>query len=178
MAIVEINRVINTILTFYEEERPIFNAIIDNFFQGERITLFKGIRNVIPESSLPSIEVGPVSGTPSWFAVRSQQEESALEIHISVSCSDIVSAINLEGKLVNFAQRILLHPPHLRPLIQGTNTVLFDSFPGPVQYGSAASDGRIRVSKMSWTGKALECLSDSLFPPFLQGGGVWPGNLA
>jgi hypothetical protein len=173
MALVEINRVVDTILTFYEEEKPLFDTLISNYLDNRQITLYKGIRKVIPESNLPSIEVGPVSSQLSWHACRVQEDNPSLEIHISTNIWDPALAVDLEGKLVSLATRILAHPPHLRPQIQGSNTWIYDSVLPTVQYGATSAQGNIRVAQISWTGKLLDYLADSLFPPFLQGQGNW-----
>jgi hypothetical protein len=173
MALIEINRIVDTVLTFYEGEKPLFDTIIANYLDNRQLTLFKGIRKVIPESNLPSIEVAPVSSQLSWHACRVQEDNPSLEIQVSVNIWDPALAVDLEGKLVSLAVRILVQPPQLRPQIQGTNIWLYDSVLPSVQYGSTAAQGNMRVAKISWSGKALDYLTDTLFFPFLQGGGNW-----
>ncbi len=173
MALQEINRVVDLVLGFYEEQKPLFDTLISNYLDDAQVTLFKGIRKNIPVSDFPSIEVGPVSDDIKWHAVRVQEESLALDIRVSIHLWDQNLAIDLEGKMVSLAARILTYPPHLRPQIPGTNVWLFDSELPSIQYGSTAANGSIRVSKISWSGKALDFLVDSQFPPFLQGGGDW-----
>lgn len=173
MALIEINRVVDTLLSWYVEEKPLFDAIVSNYYGERSLTILKGIRKSIPISSLPSIEVGPVSDSFGWHAVRVQEETPTLEIHVTTDNGEPVTAIDLEGKLVSLAVRILTYPPHLRAQIQGTNTWMYDSLPASVNYGATAAQGQMRVAKITWTGKNLEYLSDQLFAPFLQGGGNW-----
>lgn len=173
MALYEINRIVDMVLTFYREEKPSFDTIISNYLDDRQLTIYKGIRKQIPESNLPCIEVGPVSSEVTWHAVRVQEDHPSLDIRITISLSEPTLAIDLEGKLVCLATRILTYPPHLRPQIPGTQAWLYDSDLPTVQYGSPAANGSMRVSKISWAGKALDYLADSVFPPFLQGGGDW-----
>lgn len=172
--LIEINRVVDTILTFLEEQKPIYNTIITNYLGSDKkLTLFKGIRKTIAQSNLPSIEVGPTGDTMEWHAARVQQENLTLEIHITISNSDIPTALDLEGKLAALTTRILTVPSHLRPQIQGTEQWLYDSPLPSVTYGATALAGSMRVTRISWTGKSLEFLRDELFPPALQGGVDW-----
>jgi hypothetical protein len=173
MAIYEINRVVDMVLTFYTEVKPLFDTIISNYLDNRQLTIYKGIRKVVPESNLPCIEVGPVSSDVSWHAVRVQEDNPSLDIRVTVNLWDPNLAIDLEGKLVTLATRILTYPPHLRPQIPGTNAWMYDCELPQVQYGSAAAGGNQRVSKISWTGKTLDYLGDGYFPPFLQGEGDW-----
>lgn len=173
MALYEINRVVDMVLSFYQEEKPLFDTIIANYLDNKQLTLYKGIRKQIPESNIPCIEVGPVSNDVSWHAVRVQEEKISLDIRVTVNVWEPTLAIDLEGKLVSLATRILTYPPHLRPQIPGTPVWLYDSDLPSVQYGSPAAGGNMRVSKITWSGKALDYLSDNMFPPFLQGGGNW-----
>jgi hypothetical protein len=175
MALIEINRLIDTILTFITDEQAAYDTLIANYL-GDRFFLntFKGIRKSLPVSSMPALEVGPVGDQLSWHSVRVQEDTMALEIHISTNNGNPVAAIDLEGKLVALTMRILTVPAHLRPQIQGYQTWLYDSPLPSVQYGATAANGNMRVAKISWSGKALEYLTDPMFPPFLQGGGGWP----
>lgn len=174
MALVEANRVLDTFLTMFEEQRPVYNTIIQ-YYLGERkfISYFKGIRKAIPESNLPSLEIGLTGDTLGWYATRTQEDNVSLEVHITTSNKDPVTAIDLEGKLVALTTRILTIPSHLRPQIQGMNAWLLDSGLPSVTYGSSQATGNIRIAKITWQTKNLEYLGDNLFSPMLQGGGTW-----
>ena len=171
MSLLPVDRVINTVLTWLQMEEPTFNTIIDQFYQGKQINFFAGLRKVIPESSLPSIEVGQGNDEPSWQYPRVQGDSFNLEVHLTVSNKLPEYAQILEGRLASLITRILFHPTHVRGRIEGTNMWFFDAAPGGVEYGSSGYATNIRVTKIPWKGSILESISDSQFPIELQEGG-------
>lgn len=171
MALIPIDRVVHTLMGWMQLEAPTFNSIIDTFYQGKQITFFEGLRKVIPESSLPSLEIGPSGDTGDWPFVRVQQDEISLEVHITTSNQNVTQAMQLESRLASFTDRILRFPPHLRGRIEGTNIWFQDSYTKGITYGSSGYSFNIRVCKINWSGKVLEYLSDSMFPTIFQEGG-------
>lgn len=170
MALIDIHRVVETVTSFLVKEKVVFDTIVDQYFDGEQITFFKGQRRSIPSSSLPSIEVYPQSATPGWYATRTQQNDMGLGIDITTDNGHPDTAVDLESRLVTLATRILAHPPHLRAPILGTQTTLQDSLPNGVQYGTAQG-GRMRVAVITWQGKHLDFLADKLFAPVMAAPG-------
>jgi hypothetical protein len=162
VSLVPIDHVIDTVLLFIEEQRPIYDTIINKYMSGKKLTTFVGLRATIPESSLPSIEVAGVSEKLGWGFCRVQQGEPELEIHITTSNGQPEFAVRLEAELASFTTRILAHPMHLRPQVKNTNVKLMDSLPSGVSYGYGES-GKIRVAKINWSGKYLEFLRNNLF---------------
>jgi hypothetical protein len=173
MAIHEINRVVDMVLGFFDEARPLYNTIIHNYFPGRNISLFKGVRKHVADSNVPCIEVGPISDTLKWHSVRVQEDTFSLDIRVTINLSETGQAIDLEGKLVSLTTKILANPPHLRPQIPGYNAWLYDTELPTVSYGSAGAVGTYRISKIEWSGKVLDYLSDQDFEPMLSGNGTW-----
>jgi len=167
MALTQDDLVADTILAFIEGQRPIYETIIDRFFEGRILNTFLGRRSSIPTSSLPSIEVQVDSVSLGWFAVRVQEENPSLGLDITTDNGFPEQAIRLEAKLVSLTVRILASPPFLRPRIIGTNTHLYDALPTNVTYGKA-DNGRLRVARILWVGKQIEYLANRLFQPQLQ----------
>jgi hypothetical protein len=171
MAVVAIDRITHTLLSWLQLEEAMFNSIIDNFYQGKQITFFEGLRKVIPESSLPSIEVGPTGDSATWPFVRVQGDTIDLEVHITISNKLIYEALLLESRLASFVDRILRYPAHLRGRIEGTNIWLNDGYTKGITYGASGYNFNIRVCKIAWQGQVLEYLSDRSFPTVLMEGG-------
>src|SRR3954454_1784276 len=121
MALQPIDRVVHTLMSWMRLEEPTFNSIIDTFYTGKQITFFEGLRKVIPESSLPSLEIGPTGDVGDWSFVRVQGDEINLQIHITISNKLITEAMILESRLASFTDMILRYPPHIRGRIEGTN---------------------------------------------------------
>lgn len=162
------HKIVDTLLSWVKEQAPIYNSIIFPHYNTRKMNYFRGLQKSIADSSLPSIEVGPISDSANWEFVRVIGDTINLEIHITIANKDIEDAMVLESKLVSYTSRILLHPPHLRAQILGTSSWLMDSFIDGVQYGAAGYSSNIRVAKISWHGKYLEYLDDSQFYPYLQ----------
>jgi hypothetical protein len=171
MSLIPVDRMVNTLLVWFKTEEATFNTIIDYFYQGKQISFFDGIRKVIPESSLPSIEVGQINDTPSWQYPRVQGDEFNLEAHLTVSNKLPREAQILEARLASLMTRILFHPCHVRGRIEGTNAWIFNGAPGSVNYGSSGYNFNIRVCKIPWVGSIIECIDDSMFPEELREGG-------
>lgn len=175
MAVIPIDRIVHTLMSWMKVEEPTLNSIIDMFYQGKQINFFEGLRKVIPESSLPSLEIGPSGDTGDWSFVRVQGDEVNLEIHITVSNKLITEAMILEARLASFVDKILRYPPHIRGKIEGTGIWFQDSFSKGVTYGSAGYNFNIRVCKINWQCKILDYLADDSFPVMLrEGGDHWP----
>jgi hypothetical protein len=175
MAIIPVDRAVHTLMSWMKLEEPTFNSIIDMFYQGKQITFFEGLRKTIPESSLPSLEVGPTSDTGDWPFCRVQGDTISLEVHITISNKLIYEAMLLESRLASFADRILRYPPHLRGNILGTRIWFQDSYSKGVTYGAAGYNFNMRVCKINWEAKVLEYLADDMFPVILQDGtATWP----
>jgi hypothetical protein len=164
MALFEINRVVDTVIDILESQRPYFDTLTDRYFQDRMLTIYKGRRPSLPASQLPSIEVYPTASTQSWFACRTLQEEMSLGIDVSIDNTNPALAVDLEGKLTTLVVRILTRPPHLRTYIQGTPYTWYDSLPQGVQYGGSSPQGVMRVSRLTWSAKALEHMSHQFFP--------------
>ena len=164
MALTSIDKVCDTILSFIKDQEPVYNTMIDRFYSGRKLNLFLGRRATFPASSLPAIEVDPISDTIGWFGCRTQQEEPEIEIDITTDNSDPESAVRLQAIMVNLTVRILSIPPHLRTQIKGTRVHLYDSLPSSVRYGKVR-EGRMRIATISWKGKSLEYLANRLFEP-------------
>ena len=171
MSLLSVDRIVNTLMVWLKAEEPTFNTIIDQFYQGKQISYFSGIRKVIGESSLPSIEVGQVNDTPSWQYPRVQGDEFNLEVHLTVSNKLPDQAPILEARLACLITRILFHPMHVRGRIEASNDWLFDAAPTAVNYAADGYSFNIRVCKIPWVGKIIECIDDSQFPAELQEGG-------
>lgn len=166
MALVPIDKVLDTIILWNVEQKPIFDTIIDRFFDGRSLNIFLGRRATIPASSLPALEVAGRGESLGWHAVRVQQEEPSIEIDITTDNGNPEKAIRLESELVSLAVRILAHPVHLLGRIERTRTHLYDSLPSNVSYGTIGN-GRMRVATISWSGKSIEYLANRLFQPCL-----------
>jgi hypothetical protein len=175
MALIPVYRVVNTIITFLENERPIYDTIIDSHYSGRKIKFFPGIRPTLAESDLPAIEVGPTQDQLEWAFVRVQSDTFNLEVHVTIPGKNFADALILDSKLVTLTQRILAWPPHLRAPIEGTNHWFYDSLPNSVDYGSANPKSNMRTSRITWSGKILEGFDNRAFPPYLQAGVV--GNI-
>jgi len=167
VALIQDDKIADTILGFLEAQRPVYETIIDRFFDGRRLNLFLGRRASIPTSSLPSIEVQVTSVSLGWHSVRVQQEDATLELDITTDNGHPEQAIRLEAQLVTLTTRTLATPPHLRPRIQNSRTHIYDSLPTNVSYGKA-DQGRMRVATVTWLGKEIEYLANRLFTPGLQ----------
>jgi hypothetical protein len=171
MSLISTDRIVNTLLVWFKAEEATFNTIIDEFYQGKQISFFDGIRKVIPESSLPSIEVGMINDEPVWEYCRVQGDHFNLECHLTISNKLPREAQILEARLASLMTRILFHPCHVRGRIEGTNHWMFDSQPASVDYGSAGYNFNIRVCKIPWKGRIINCIPDMMFPEELREGG-------
>lgn len=166
MALIETIKIVDLLISFIEEQRPVYNSIIDRFFEGRMLNLFVGRRPTFPASSLPAVEIEMASETIGWHSCRVQENNPTLEIDITTDNSAPEQAARLESALVTLTTRILAAPGHLRADIQGTNAWMYDSLPNNVTYGHMGQ-GRMRVATISWTGKNLEYLKNKLFKPAL-----------
>lgn len=167
MALIEIDRVVDTVAACIESQKPVYNSLIDTYYQSRRLSVFIGNRNLLPASDLPAIEIQPISEDIDWFAVRVQEENPALDISITTDNGEPEKSLRLQAKLVALTTRILAAPPALRAGIEGTHKHLQDSLPKSVNYGDRA-DGRMRVARISWTGKILIYLSNEMFDEQLK----------
>lgn len=161
MALLQADKILDTLIEMIERERSVYNTIIDRYFEGRSLNIFLGRRISLPASSLPAIEVTNVSTSIGWHACRVQEENPSIEIDITTDNGHPEQAVRLEAQLVTLTTRILASPPHLRPLIKGSNVWMYDSLPSGVRYGTA-EQGRMRVATISWSGKNLEYISNRL----------------
>jgi len=171
---IEVNRVVDTTLLLFQEHDAIFNTIISAYCGPRKMTYFKGIRKFIAQSNTPAIEIGPVSDSPKWFATRTIGSQIQLEIHLTIAAYEPAIAMDLEGKLVALATKILTSPSSLRRPIAGTLSTIYDGELPSVRFGAAKSRGDIRVSELSWGPKILVYLSDEDFPEEILRGGPTP----
>ena len=170
VALLPVDRIVNTLLVWFKVEEGTFNTIIDEFYQGKQITFFDGIRKVIPESSLPSIEVGQMADELAWKYPRVQGDTFNIECHLTISNKLPREAQILEARLASLMTLILFHPMHVRGRIEGTNMWLFNSQPTTVEYGSSGYNFNIRVAKIPWKGEIIRAIPDVLFPEELREG--------
>ena len=167
MALLPVEKIVTTIIAWLEAERPVFDTLVDAVHPGRRLTIFHGSRSQIPSNQVPSVEVAALEDNLSWFGCRVQQETPTLRIDVTVDNQNPEAADRLLSSLTSLTTRILAHPFHLLPQIEGTQTHLFDSLPQKAKYGTA-QNGRQRVATILWEGKYLEYLSNHLFSPALR----------
>lgn len=162
MSIVRIDNVLDTLNTFIELQRPLYDTVINQFYSGRRLNIFLGRRASIPASSLPSIEIVPSGASMKWFACRVQETDPVVEFDITTDNKSPEQAIRLESALVTITSRIFAAPPVLFASISGTYNHMIDSFPKQVTYGTAGN-GAMRVATISWDGRILQYLTDEMF---------------
>jgi hypothetical protein len=159
--------IVDTVRGWIEEQRPVYETVINRYFVGRRLTTFFGLRTVIPAPSLPSIEVAFTGDTTRRFAPRVPVEEPALEIHVTVDIRNPVeSALRCLHELATLTNLLLLTPPRYQPPIENTGSYLALAWAESTTYETLAGDQR--VAKISWRGQHLIHLSNSLFEPALQ----------
>lgn len=168
MSLIQVDKIQDTVISWFEAERAVFDTIIDLYYTGRRVNFFLGRRPVIPSASLPSVEVSAVTDNISWHACRVQGVEPSLQIDITTDNQHPEMAQRLQASLVTLVTRILASPVHLLPHIQGTHTHFYDALPSDVKYDQTAQNGSQRVATVSWRGKYLEYLANRHFQPGLQ----------
>ena len=67
---IEVHRIADTLLTVLQEERALFDTVVDIYYSGRRMNFIKEVRKSIPTSSVPSIEASPTSGDLQWSFLR------------------------------------------------------------------------------------------------------------
>lgn len=168
MSLLQADRIIDTIIGWIEEQRPIYDTIIDMYHQGRRLNIFLGKRASITESSLPSIELYSINDSMGWFACRVQEANPNVGIDITTDNRDPENANRLQDALCTLTSRIILNPAHLVPQIEGTTTHLFDSLLSDCRYDQTAQKGAQKVATLSWNGKYIEYLVDRSFQEELR----------
>jgi hypothetical protein len=169
MSQVEINRVVDTVLMFLSEERPLYDSIIQRYLGPDyRMNLFKGARSSIADSNIPAIEVYQTQSSERWAYMRVPEDTYNITLEVTTRNADPSTRIDLEGKLVALTCRILSRPRRLRSQISGTSNYLLDTELPTVQYGATAGKGKLSVAVISWSGKALVALSNRDFEGLLN----------
>jgi len=168
MALIPVDKLLDTMNAWIEDQRVTYDSLIDMYYQNRRLNIFLGRRASIPSSSLPSIEISAITDTVGWHACRVQQVEPQIQLDITTDNRSPESSVRLQALMCTLTTRIFDHPAHLLPQIQGTQHHLFDSLLTDVKYDQTASNGSQRVATLSWRGKYLEYLANRLFAPELQ----------
>lgn len=168
MGLLRVDQILDTVISWVEEQRPVYNTIINQYYPVRSLSTFLGRRAAISMSSLPAIEVTAVSSEIGWHACRVQQESPSLEVDITVDNRNPEAAKRLSAALATLTVRVLASPVHLLPKIQGTRTHLYDALPTGIRYDMTAQNGEMAVTTVSYNCRYLEYLENRLFLPYLK----------
>lgn len=164
MPLIDSSKIVDSVIAWINDQKPIYNTIINYYFIGRQLSVLFGRRQVIPSVSLPSIEVALSSDNLSWKFCRVIGEKTGLEIDITVDHNHPEPANRCLTNLAYITTRVLAAPPHLQGNIIGTPDHLFNALPNSVSYRTI-DNSRQRVATVTWEGERLDNLVNNLFDP-------------
>jgi hypothetical protein len=162
---IPVTDLIDTVLGWIEEQRVVYETIINRYYVGRQLSTFAFRRSRINVPDMPAIEVDWTSEDPGWKYFRVLSERTALEIDVTTNHHQPELAGRCEAELVSLTARILASPPHLQAAIRGIDQTLWNSIPTGVSH---RVENEMRIATLSWTGERLEYLVNMLFSPTLQ----------
>lgn len=64
------------------------NSLIKIYRKADSLHLFKGMRKTLPESSFPSLEMEPTSGSMEWVTTSAMNSEYSVDCTLTVNCAN------------------------------------------------------------------------------------------
>ena len=147
-------------------------CIIQKYEDQKTLHMFEGLRDTLPVSSFPSMEVEPTSTSNEWATLRSQRPKHSFNCTLTFKVSKIELGVEYVTTVTNTIVEILTSPENLQlkvpneqkwePNMGLVDTYIMDSFIDSVTWKSN-KEGSIRVAEFEWTATIHEPFPDSKF---------------
>lgn len=161
------NNIINTLIKLLENNRESIDYVVKKYMGSKHqgISIFKGMQKTLPDSAFPSLELEPGSESNEWYATRTQMIQFPVTMTLTMLCPKKELEIEYAGILTTIIKDILSDPKNLQLPVDNEyiwdinygkqQLYLLDAFVDSTEPMSAR-EGTMRVSTISWWGKALQ----------------------
>ena len=140
------------------------------FADDERLTVFKGERQVIPVGKYPSFEIEPAPASNQWATTRAQRPRYNFRCILTTSTTNERKHVRYSGAVATRIIEIMTSPENLQLPVKNeskwdlnfglSQTFILDSLVESVSWGTAKA-GTIRVVEWDWFTLIHETYPDS-----------------
>lgn len=160
-----ISNIIDGLIEIIDLNKGPINALINDYEEGYKINVFKGMRKTLPRSTFPSLELEPSSGSNEWRSVRMQSPTYTVSFTLTVATDNDNMGVEYSATLARMFLQLFNNPQNMGWLIPleisnlpncgYVQTRIQDAFVDNVTYNSA-KDGTFRVINWDWYCRVLE----------------------
>ncbi len=167
-----ISKIIDTVIALLERNSLQINRLVQEYQPSRSLTVFKGMRNVLPVDAYPSLELEPTTGANEWATTRAQRPRYELECTLTTRTDNEAKHVEYICTLANLLVAIMTSPENLQMTVIGSvrwdvnlglvPTVILDSLVDSVTY-NAVHDGTVRTATFNWFALIHEPFPDAKF---------------
>lgn len=154
-----ISNIIDTVIDLLEANNQQINAVVQTYNSKKSLNIFKGMRNTLPASAYPSLEIEPTTASNQWATVRAQRPRYQLNFTLTTLTDNEKMHVEYISTLTKVIVAILTSPQNLQMTVVNESrwdpvgglvaTVITDSLVEDVTY-NAANEGTIRTAEFGW----------------------------
>lgn len=154
-----ISNIIDTVINLLEINSLQLNTLVQKFSDKKNLTVLKGMRNTMPASKYPVLEIEPTNASNEWATTRAQRPTYNLnftlttstekeEIHVKYIATIVTALVALLTSPENL-QMTVLNETRWDPIGGLVAQVITDSLVTDVTYNSF-NEGTIRTAEFQW----------------------------
>lgn len=167
----DIGNIIDTVIELLERNSVQINTLVQQY-NGRNLSVFKGMRNTLPVSAYPSLELEPSNGDNQWATTRAQRPRYTIDCTLTTRTNNEKEHVGYISALVRAIVAIMTSPENLQLTVSNETrwdpngglvaTVITDSLVEGVTYNSL-HEGTIRTAEFSWFALIHEPFPDFKF---------------
>ena len=146
--------------------------VIRRYKEQKSLTVIQGLRNTLPVSAYPSLEIEPTGGSNQWATTRAQRPRYQFKCVFTVMNDNESKSVEYIGTVVTRIVEIMTSPENLQLQVLNETkwdanggmsaTYILDSLVEDVTY-DAVKEGSLRTAEFTWFALIHEPYPDSKF---------------
>jgi hypothetical protein len=148
------------------------NGVIAVYQPSRSLSVFEGLRNVLPVDAYPSFEIEPVSAANEWATTRAQRPRYQFTCTLTTRTDNEKLHVEYITTIATVLSEIMTDPQNLQMLIMNETKwtpdggllpiYILDSLVEDATY-SSTHDGTIRTAEFAWFALVHEPFPDGKF---------------
>ena len=153
------SNIIDTLIALLERNSLQINTLVQAYQPSRNLTVFKGMRNVLPVDAYPSLEIEPTNASNQWVTTRAQRPRYNVnctlttrsdneKVHVEYICTLTRAVVAILTSPENL-QMTVLNETRWDPIGGLVQNYFTDSLVEDVAY-NAVHEGTIRTAEFGW----------------------------
>lgn len=154
-----ISNIIDTVINLLDTNSLAINTLVQKYKDNNNLLVLKGMRNTLPVSAYPCLEIEPTNASNQWATVRAQRPTYNLNFTLTTNTDKENIHVEYNATLTTAIVALLTSPENLQMTVLNESRwdpigglvaqVITDSLVTDVTYNSF-NEGTIRTAEFQW----------------------------